>query len=88
MRLPFPALRRIRLPPSFIPKKEPMTPSEVALAIAPQVRDGLVANSDNAAGYWLELLILLADFCQASIGEAASRQVVAHLNAECGRTLQ
>jgi hypothetical protein len=65
-----------------------MTPTEVAVAIGPQVRDGLVANSENAAGYWLELLVLMADFCSASIGEAASRQVVAHLNAECGRTLQ
>jgi hypothetical protein len=43
-----------------------MTPAQVAIAIAPQVRDGLVANSDNPAGFWLELMVVMAGFCQAS----------------------
>lgn len=65
-----------------------MTNDEVAIAIAPFVRDGLVANSDNPAGYWLELMVTMAGFCAASIGEGASQQVIRQLAVECGSTVQ
>lgn len=65
-----------------------MTPSQTAIAAAPIIRDGLVANSDNPAAFWLELFNALAGFCEASIGEAASRQVIGGLNAACGVRLQ
>jgi hypothetical protein len=65
-----------------------MTAEKVSIAIAPQIIAGLEANQDNPAGYWLELMSCLAGFCEASIGDGASRQVVRQLSAQFGAVTQ
>jgi hypothetical protein len=57
-----------------------MTPEQIGDESAKLIIQGVV-NTDNAAGFWLELLTIYAGFCEAHIGKAAARQVIATLQA-------
>ena len=58
-----------------------MTPRQICLSIAPHLLAGLV-ESDNRAGYWLELMLEMEALCAATVGDEASRVIVTHLKSE------
>ena len=64
-----------------------MTPQQTAIACADAIRDGLVANKDNPAGFWLELLVEFSYFAEATLGEESHASLMQNLAAMRGPTL-
>lgn len=52
-----------------------MTPQQVAISSAPAIMQGL-DETENPAGFWLELFAELQSFSEATLGQKAAQNVI------------